>query len=144
MFLPDRKTLTGMVLGALSATALAAIGPGYVLDVLADEMPLGFDTDNLVRFEDNAYEVSYADWVSTDPVSTATVTKIEGGRVTQVIITTTATGTYSTDGLTSRHVLYPGIDVTRRDRPKNSFASWSGGQWNQFAPRSANSYQDLP
>ncbi|UYN99587.1 MAG: hypothetical protein KIT02_17050 [Devosia sp.] len=144
MFLPDRKTLTGMVLGALSATALATIGPGYVLDVFADEMPLGFDTDNLVRFEGNQHEVSYADWVSTDPVSTATVTKIEGGRVTQVIITTTATGTYSTDGLTSQHVLYPGIDVTRRDRPRNSFASWSGGQWKPFAPRPANSYYDLP
>lgn len=140
MNLPTRHMLLGMTLGALCATALAAIGPGYVLEVFADEMPAGFDTDKLVKFDGRDYEVSYADWVSTDPLSTATVKKIEAGRVSYVSITSTATGTYSTDGLTSKHVLYPGIEVKPADKNRNWFAYWSGGHWQGFATRNGNSF----
>lgn len=140
MNLPTRHMLLGMTLGAICATALAAIGPGYVVEAFADEMPAGFDTDKLVKFGDREYEVSYADWVSTDPLSTAMVKKIEGGNVSYVSITTTATGTYSTDGLTSRHVLYPGIDVTPTEKQNNWFAYWSNGQWRSFASRVGNSF----
>ncbi len=140
MNLPTRHMLLGMTLGAICASALAAIGPGYVVEAFADEMPAGFDTDKLVKFGDREYEVSYADWVSTDPLSTAMVKKIEGGKVSYVSITTTATGTYSTDGLTSRHVLYPGIDVEPKDKRKSWFAYWSNGQWQGFASRVGNSF----
>ncbi len=140
MNLPTRHMLLGMTLGAICASALAAIGPGYVVEAFADEMPAGFDTDKLVKFGEREYEVSYADWVSTDPLSTAMVKKIEGGKVSYVSITTTATGTYSTDGLTSRHVLYPGIDVEPADKQNNWFAYWYNGQWQGFASQVGNSF----
>ncbi len=140
MNLPTRHMLMGMTLGALCATALAAMGPGYVMEAFADEMPAGFDTDKLVKFDDREYEVSYADWVSTDPLSTAMVKKIEAGKVSYVSITTTATGTYSTDSLTSKHVLYPGIDVKQANSGGNWFSYWSSGRWQSFATRNGNSF----
>jgi len=141
MNLPTRHMLLGMTLGAICASALAAMGPGYVMEAFADEMPAGFDTDKLVKFDDREYSVSYADWVSTDPLSTAMVKKIEAGKVSYVSITTTATGTYSSDSLTSKHVLYPGIDVQRVSSPAdNWFAFWSGGKWHGFASKNGNSF----
>lgn len=140
MNLPTRHMLLGMTLGAICASALAAIGPGYVLPAFADEMPAGFDTGKLVKFGDREYEVSYADWVSTDPLSSAQVKKIEAGKVSYVSITTTATGTYSTDGLTSRHVLYPGIEVEEVGPRGNFFAFWSLGQWRGMATFNGNSF----
>lgn len=144
MNLPTRHMLLGMTLGATTAMAVAAIGPGMVLDVFADEMPAGFDTSNLVKFDGREYEVEYADWVSTDPISSATVKKIEGGRVTYVSVSTTATGTYSTDGLTSRHVLYPGIDVTEvAPGAANSIRFWTNGSWYSFTSRAGNAFLRL-
>lgn len=141
MNLPSRQVLLGMTLGATCATVLASIGPGVVLSVIADEAPSGFDTSNLVRFDDRDYRVAYADWVSTDPLSSSTVKKIEGGKVTYVSITTTATGTYSTDGLTSRHVLYPGIEVDEvTDEPRNWLSYWTDGGWYSFSSRAGNSF----
>lgn len=144
MNLPTRHMLLGMSLGAACATALAAMGPGFVLEAFADEMPAGFDTSKLVKFDGRDYEVEYADWVSTDPLSSSTVKKIEGGKVTYVSITTTATGTYSTDGLTSRHVLYPGIDVTEVTPDRSNWLRfWSNGSWFSFSSRAGNSFLRL-
>lgn len=144
MILPSRQVLTGMALGAICATALAATGPGFVMNVFADEAAVGFDTGNLVKFGEREYEVSYADWVSTDPLSSATVKKIEAGKVTYVSITTTVTGTYSTDGLTSRHVLYPGIDVTEvTPNGGNWVKFWTNGGWYSFSSRAGNSFLRL-
>lgn len=140
MILPSRQVLAGMALGAICATALAATGPGFVMDVFADEAAVGFDTGNLVKFGDREYDVSYADWVSTDPLSTAVVKKIEAGKTSYVSISTTATGTYSTDGLTSRHVQYPGIEVNEVTPARNRFAYWSHGRWQTVATRSGNSF----
>jgi len=141
MNLPTRHMLMGMTLGAICAMALAAIGPGFVLEAFADEMPAGFDTDKLVKFDGRDYEIDYADWVSTDPLSSATVKKIEAGRVSYVNITTTATGTYSTDGLTSKHVQYPGIEVTEVARaPRNWIRFWTNGDWYSFTSRAGNSF----
>lgn len=140
MNLPTRHMLLGMTLGAACATALAATGPGLVLPAFADEMPAGFDTDRLVKFDGRDYEIDHADWVSTDPISSATVKKIEGGRVSYVSITTTATGTYSTDSLTSKHVLYPGIDVTEVHPGRGNLVRfWTNGTWYSFFSRAGNS-----
>lgn len=68
---------------------------------------------NLIKFDENHYHIDYADWISTEVISTGSVRKIEYGRVTDVNIVTTASGTYSDDALASPHVLYPGIEVTR-------------------------------
>lgn len=135
MNLPTRHMLLGMTLGAICATGLAAIGPGVVIQVLAEERRVGIDSASLVRFADRDYEVQYEDWVDTDPLSTARVKKIEAGRVSWVDITTTTTGTYSSEALVSGHIRYPGISVEPADRhqPANRFSSWDGKSWLSFS-----------
>ncbi len=138
---PDRHMLLGMALGAVCATVLASTGQGWVLSVMADEMPsAAIDTDRLVRFGEQAFYVDYEDWVSTDPLSTASVKKVEAGKVSYVTITTTSTGIYSSDSLTSRHIQYPGISVEPAGEPKNRFAYWSNGRWSGFAVIAADSF----
>ena len=134
MNLPTRHMLIGMTLGAVCATALAAIGPGMVIDVIADERPVGIDSASLVRFPDQDHKVEVEDWVDTKPITTTRVKKIEAGRVEWVDITTTSTGTYSTDALLSDHVQYPGFEVTRAThrQPNNQFSSWDGKNWLPF------------
>src|SRR4051812_35589586 len=112
MNLPDRHLLLGMTVGAICATALAAIGPGMVFEAFGDEFAAtGVDAAGLVKYEDRDYTVDYDASVATDPLSTVRVKKVEAGKVSYVTITTTATGTYSTDAMFSNHVQYPGISV---------------------------------
>lgn len=136
MNLPTRHMLMGMCLGALCATALAAIGPGMVIDAIADERRVGIDTASLVRFDGRDYEVQYGDEVDTNPLRTVRVKKIEAGRVSWVDIAVTSTGTYSTDALVSEHIQYPGITVSpvRQPEPGNRFSFWDGNSWTAFTP----------
>lgn len=143
MILPDRHLLLGMTLGAICATAVAAIGPGWVMSAFADEMAAGIDASKLVKFDGRDYAVDYADWVSTTPLSTARVKKIEAGKVSYVDITTTSTGTYSTDGLTSPNIQYPGIVVTPKDPVRATFSSWSNGNWFRISTYNGNSFISL-
>ena len=132
MNLPDRHLLLGMSLGAVCATAIAAIGPGMVLEALADEFtPSGVDAASLVKFEEREYVVDYQDWVATDPLSTVRVKKVEAGK---------ATGTYSTDAMFSSHVQYPGISVQPAKPGRNSFRYWSNGRWSGFSTGIAGSF----
>jgi hypothetical protein len=141
MNLPDRHLLLGMTLGAICATALAAIGPGLVVQAFGDENVVnGVDAARLVRFENRDYNVDYEDWVATDPLSTTRVKKVEAGKVSYVTITTTASGTYSTDAMFSRHVQYPGISVEDAYRRPNRFSYWTNGKWSGFSTRSAGSF----
>lgn len=142
MHLPDRRLLLGMTLGAVCATAIAAIGPGMVVKALADEFaPSGIDTASLVKFEGSDYVVDYDDWVATDPLSTVRVKKVEAGKVSYVTITTTATGTYSTDAMFSNHVQYPGISVEKDPSDiYNRFSYWSGGEWFSFGTIHGDSF----
>lgn len=142
---PDRHMLIGMTLGALSASVLAITGPGMVVETFADELiqriaAPGIDPSKLVRFEDKDYVVEQDDWVSTDPLTTTTVRKIEGGKVSTVTITTTSTGTYSSDAMFSPHVQYPGISVKRAPDLSNAFAALSNGDWTNVQTASANSF----
>ena len=141
MNLPDRHLLLGMTVGAICATAIAAIGPGMVIQAFGDEMAIsGVDAASLVRFEDRDYVVDYDDWVATDPLSTARVKKVEGGRVSYVTITTTASGTYSTDAMFSNHVQYPGIEVEAAEPDRNFFRYWTNGRWSAFSTGTAGSF----
>jgi hypothetical protein len=88
-------------------------------------------------------EFIYEPWVSTDVTSQRTVRKIAYGRTTFVDIATTPTGTYSSDGLASPHVRYPGI------HPNPEFAAWQNSQviavwngkgWAEFATGTARSF----
>ncbi|MET3926402.1 hypothetical protein [Devosia sp. 2618] len=142
MKLPDGHLLLGMLLGAISATALATMGPGMVVQAFADASVGGIDPSRLVRFEERDYTVDYEDWVATDPLSTAMVKKIEGGKVSYVNITTTATGTYSTDAMFSKHVLYPGITVSQvpDERDYNRFSYWTNDGWTSFGTSNGKSF----
>jgi hypothetical protein len=143
MNLPTRHVMIGIVLGSLTASILAVTGPGATMPAIADEVLAsvapGFDPSNLVKFNDRKYRVEHEDWVATEPLSTVRVKKIEGGEVSYVDITTTATGTYSTDGMFSNHIQYPGIHV-EQVRPRNRFSYWSGYGWEGFSVRSGNSF----
>lgn len=118
----------------LPALALAAFALA-VVPAQAD----GIDPSNLVRFSD-LDGVTHEDWVSTDPISTAIVKKIEGGRVSYVSVTTTATGTYSTDGIASPNVQYPGVYENLGAQNGLSFSSWNNGRWNNLRTYTGNSY----
>jgi hypothetical protein len=146
MDLPSRHILIGMTLGAMCASILAVTGPGAVVETFADEMlkpavvAPGFDTTKLVRFEDRDYEIRAENWVSQDPISSDVVKKVEGGRVSYVTIATTSTGTYSTDGLFSNKVQYPGITVEDVTYRPNNFFYWRSGGWSSFNSRKVNSF----
>jgi hypothetical protein len=148
MDLPDRHMLLGMTLGAISAMALATIGPGMVIESFADGLlnPVvapGFDTSRLVKFEGRHYQVAAQPWVSQDPTSTQVVKKVEGGNVSYVTIASTATGTYSSDVLYTNHVQYPGITVTEVARNGEPLSSWQNGRWFSFSSRGANSFYSV-
>ncbi|HTM77878.1 MAG TPA: hypothetical protein VL133_09650 [Devosia sp.] len=142
MFLPDRKVLTGMALGALCAMGISAIGPGAIVAAFADEAPVGIDPTSLVRFDGHDYDVQYDDWVDTTPISKTRVKKVEYGRTSYVDITTTSTGTYSTDALFSDNIQYPGITVT--DAPSRGLRAISiiglGGHWVALPLARGNSF----
>ena len=148
MDLPDRHMLIGMTLGSLCAMAVAAIGPGMVVETFADGIinPVtapGFDTSRLVKFEGRQYQVEAEDWVSQDPISTQRIKKVEGGRVSYVTIATTSTGTYSSDVLYSSHAQYPGIAVEPVAWDGNRFSAWRDGKWFSFNSRSGNSFVQI-
>ena len=145
MDLPDRHMLLGMTLGALCASILAITGPGAVVETFADELiervvPPGFDPANLVRFEGRNYLVENKEWIATEALSTARVKKVEAGKVSYVTITTTASGTYSTDAMFSNHVQYPGISVEPAEEGRNFFRYWTNGRWSAFSTGTAGSF----
>lgn len=145
MKLPTRDVLLGMTLGAVSAMVLATVGPGMVVQTFADGMlnavmAPGFDTSKLVKFEGRRYQVQTEDWVSQDASSSQMVKKVEGGRVSYVTIATTPTGTYSSDGMFSRNVQYPGIAVDEAPHRTGSFSYWGGNRWFSFSSRAARSF----
>lgn len=123
----------------LPARVLSALTAGALMLAAAPVRADGFDPGNLVRFGE-APGVTLEDWVSTDPLETHTVKKIEAGRVSYVSITHTSTGTYSSDGLASPNVQYPGVIEANNPRSGFSFSSWNDGQWTRLKTYSGNSY----
>ncbi|MGV8955745.1 MAG: hypothetical protein ACOH2M_31920 [Cypionkella sp.] len=131
MLLPDRKVLLGITLGALCGVAAGMIGPGAVIDAMADSAQTGIDPSALVKFEGRDYDVQYDDWVDTTPVTKTRIKKVEFGRVSYVDITRTSTGTYSTDAMFSNNIQYPGISVSEvpSSVPGTVSMLGLGGRW---------------
>ena len=76
------------------------------------------------------YDIIVDDSVSTEIKSSRVVKKIAHGRTSTVEIVTTPTGTYSTDGLLSPHVRYPGIEVESKDNGLGFlYAQRGNGVW---------------
>jgi hypothetical protein len=148
MSLPSRHMLIGMTLGAVSAMALAAVGPGMVIETFADGIvnagaAPAFDSSKLVKFEGSDYQIQAEDWVSQEPISSQRIKKIEAGRVSYVTIATTATGTYSSDAMFSKNVQYPGIDVSEVPSAGNPFSALNGRKWFSFSSRNGHSFFDM-
>ena len=127
------------------AVSIVLVSPGIMASVSADE-PLKILTENtqqlVDRFEGNA-EFFKPNWtvedtVSTEVLSTQSVRKIEAGRTSFVTVATTATGVYSSDGLTSPNVRYPGIHAEHRQGVMLAFLT--GGGWSFFTPVDAGSF----
>jgi hypothetical protein len=98
----------------LSFAAVAAAAVGFAPVTWAQETVPGnnkIDLNNLVFFDDKAYSVTYEDSVSRTATNHTTVRKIGYGETSIVNIITTSSGVYSSDALTSPHVLYPGVHV---------------------------------
>ncbi|GHA30259.1 hypothetical protein GCM10007989_27470 [Devosia pacifica] len=75
------------------------------------------DPIDLIIADDRAYLVHREPWVDETVQKREVVRKIGYGRSSYVTIDTTSTGTYSTDGLVSSHVQYPGIEVEDLGHP---------------------------
>jgi hypothetical protein len=147
MLLPTRQIILGIVVGATTATALSFFSPGVNANTLvAQLLPHTFDTTKLVKFDDKVYAMTLDNSVSTKPLGVTTVRKIGMGETSFVDITTTSTGTYSSEALFSPHVRYPGI-IVKRLKPSVQYwvgvlSGWSsGGGWVALPPLpNAHSY----
>ena len=65
----------------------------------------------LLHVGNRTLQVTFDNSVSTEPTGALGIEKIAFGRVSHVNIVTTSSGVYSSDGLASPHVLYPGVSV---------------------------------
>jgi hypothetical protein len=146
MLLPTRQIVLGIVVGATTATALSFFSPGVNAKALVAELlPHTFDTTKLVKFDDKVYAMTLDNDVSTKPLAVTTVRKIGMGETSFVDITTTSTGTYSSEALFSPHVRYPGI-IVKRLKPFAHYwvavlSGWSPAGWVALPPLAdAHSY----
>ena len=78
------------------------------------------------------YAITLDDSVSTEVLRTQVVTKIGHGRVSDVTVVTTPSGTYSSDGMLSPNVRYPGIEKRLRSGPEDFYFA-EGGKWMSYA-----------
>jgi hypothetical protein len=99
MKLPSLPTILSLTTGALVLSLATANADGYN----------GIDASKLLIFNEDL-GVAHEDWVSTDPLETHAIKKIEGGRVSYVSVIRTATGTYSSSIRASSRPLNHGIN----------------------------------
>lgn len=110
-----RSIITGGIIGFIVAGTLAVpsiLPPAFaddepfrtLLSSAEDLVPKTIDGDDFVK-----PDFTVEPWVSTEALNRTTVRKISYGRTEFVSIVETNTGTYSSDGLESPHIRYPGI-----------------------------------
>jgi hypothetical protein len=125
--------------------AMAHEQPMQTLMSNASELfPKPFDASNLYRAKGKTYAVTAEEGYSLKPISQQIVRKIGYGKTKFVTISTTASGVYSSDGLVSPHIRYPGIH-TQRVIPVlqiwGSIAYWSAEDgWVSTAAADADSF----
>lgn len=143
-----RPVLAGAVIGSLAAglmavtsllpAAMADEQPLRTLMSTAEElMPAPFDTAGLVK-----PDFTVEPGVSTEVLRRSTVRKIGYGRTSFVTIAETASGTYSSDGLASPHIRYPGIHFDHgSDGPQLAGVMVRGGSsWMVLGSTGASSF----
>jgi hypothetical protein len=145
-------TKTIMLGGAIGlGAALLLLLPNVLPRAVAEEEPMktllstpkeiwppAFDPDRLMRW---SYYVQPG--VSVEPIRETVVRKIGYGHSTFVNVMETASGVYSTDGLASPHIQYPGIIKEPKPSPAAGLWYWSGRQWVASAPVNADSFVSI-
>ena len=122
--------------------AVAKTEPMATLLSSANEiLPGAIDVADLVRWDfKSAPGVLIDDSVSTEPLAYSEVDKIGYGRRSTVKIVETSTGVYSSDGIYSPYVRYPGIEL-QPDMGAALLAIWGGaGGWSFLRPMAAGSF----
>lgn len=119
--------------------AVAEEEPMHTLLSTPDEVwPPVFDPDKLMRW---SYYVQPG--VSIEPVAETVVRKIAYGHTTFVRVMQTDSGVYSTDGLASPHIQYPGIIKEPKPSAKAGVWYWNDRHWVASAPLSAGSFVSI-
>lgn len=144
-----RAIMLGGIVG-LGAAVLLAL-PDILPAAMAEEEPMhtllstpnevwppAFDPDKLMKW---SYYVQPG--VSIEPIKETVVRKIAYGRTTFINVMETSTGVYSTDGLASSHIQYPGIIKEAKPSPYAGLWYWSGRRWVSTAPVSAGSFVSI-
>lgn len=130
-------------LGALFLAALPDLLPAAVADdqpmrtllrSASQLIPSPIDPDSLLNWD---FKVEPG--VSIEPVSESSIKKIGYGHTTYVDIMETASGVYSTDGLNSPNIQYPGITKEPKVAAAPILWFWSDGHWSSVAAFSAGS-----
>lgn len=149
-----RTIAAGAMIGALAAGLLAV--PSVLPQARADDEPARAilrTADEILpphRIDGSQFLKRDADgitepWVQSEVLEEVTVRKIGYGRTEFVRIVTTATGTYSSDGLASPHIRYPGIHPSRGYVAAEPFlALWDGGRWVAIGTAGADSFAETP
>ncbi len=97
-----------------------------------------FDPDDLVKFD-----FMVEPGVSETLISTTTVRKIGFGRTRLIEIVTTPSGVYSSDGLASPHIRYPGIHKQWKGGRVGSIKIWTDAGWVTLDTIPAGSFVSL-
>jgi hypothetical protein len=150
IIVPTRMALLGIVLGVVSAFLIMQMQPGPSLAAVVANPPftVGKALDNnLLKVDGDYYDVANTPGVSLTPESTEIVRKIGYGQTSFVNVLHTSSGTYSTDGLTSPYIRYPGI-FTEREHvvvlPYAGIFGWSRlGGWVRIPLMNAQSISFL-
>lgn len=117
-----------------SAVAQEKTLPSLLISTVDELMANPINGDDFVK-----PGVTVEPWVSTRALSRSTVRKIGYGRTEFVEIVETDTGIYSSDGLASPYVQYPGIHEGTTSATRGYLAMWDGG-WVQVQPFGAGSF----
>lgn len=116
---------------ALLPSAMADEPAKTLLKSASDLWPSPIDTSKLVKWD---YVTEPG--ISIEPVAESTIRKIAYGKTTFVTVMETDSGVYSSDGLASPNVEYPGIvKQPKAGTPSPMLWLWGDGKW-----ASANAY----
>jgi hypothetical protein len=117
---------------ALAPAVIAAVNEKPVETVVAGTIQELFPPEAINPKIFRKYDIVLGDGVSTDVQRSQTVRKIGYGYSRNVTIVTTPSGTYSSDGLLSPNVRYPGIEVTAK-RGWRYWPEQHAGHWVSYS-----------
>ena len=142
----SRALMLGGFIG-LGAAVLMAV-PDLLPPAVADDQPMKtllksaselwpstLDPSKLVKWDYYAQP-----GISIEPVAESTIRKIGYGRTTFVSVMETDSGAYSSDGLASPNIEYPGIIKEPKAAPSPMLWLWGNGHWASASAYSAGSF----